>query len=80
MKLFIFLFFFVKFLPGVLGDFYWYEGGSIGLIGLVLLILDIIAIYEIVIGHTEILVKVCWILFILFFPFLGFVCYWYNFL
>ncbi|KAL0481631.1 cardiolipin synthase [Acrasis kona] len=48
-------------------------GGGVG--GLILLILDIIAIFEILNSGMPILNKLLWILLVLFFPLLGFILY-----
>jgi hypothetical protein len=57
-----------------------WEGGAIGggIGGLIILILDVIAIFEILNGGAGIAAKLLWILFILFFPILGFIIYWYD--
>ena len=59
-----------------------WEGGAIGggIGGLIILILDVIAIFEILNGGAGIATKLLWILFILFFPILGFIIYWYDLL
>ena len=54
----------------------WWEGGGIGLIGLIILVLDFIAIFELLKSEGGLCEKLLWILFIIFFPVLGLICYW----
>lgn len=50
-------------------------GGSI--LGLILLVLDILVIISILKSHKTLLVKVVWILVVLFLPFLGLILYFF---
>ncbi len=50
--------------------------GPFGLIGLVILVLDILAIVEVAGGHKSTGGKVLWILLIVFFPIGGLILYW----
>jgi len=53
---------------------YW-EGAAIGLGALIVLILDFIAIFEILTCSSGMFTKLCWILFIFFFPVIGLIVY-----
>jgi len=76
-KLFGFCCLFLQFIGCVLADapigVYW--GSGAGILGFIILILDIIAIVEVLGGHAGMLSKLCWILFILFFPIIGLIFY-----
>jgi hypothetical protein len=54
----------------------WWEGGGIGLIGLIILVLDFIAIFELLKSEGGLIEKLLWVLFIIFFPVIGLMCYW----
>ncbi|CAG8604014.1 881_t:CDS:2 [Cetraspora pellucida] len=47
-----------------------------GLLGLIILILDIIAIFEVLQSGRSMLSKLLWILLIFFFPIVGLIIYW----
>jgi len=56
------------------GGIYWGSGVG-GLVALIIFILDIIAIVEIVGSSRGMSSKLLWILFVIFFPIIGLICY-----
>jgi hypothetical protein len=48
---------------------------TMGLVGVVVLLLDIFAIVSVLVGHSEVLRKVLWIVLILLLPVVGMVLY-----
>jgi len=55
----------------------WYGPGFGGAAALIILILDIIAIVEVLQSGRPMTEKLLWILFILFFPLISLIVYWY---
>jgi len=52
-----------------------YFGSGFGILGLIIFILDILAIVELLQGHGDMCEKLLWILFIIFFPLVGLIFY-----
>jgi len=72
----ILILFLITFVSSVKADplvLYW--GPGLGVIGLIIFIFDIIAIFEVLTAVGGFIEKLCWILLIIFFPVLGLIIY-----